>query len=83
VHLRSQTEGGLIQIVIRCGGRIPESAIANFFQVFAIGEAITPGGDLGLGPPVAQRIVSLFGGSIAVDNLAPEGIQLTVALQPA
>jgi C4-dicarboxylate-specific signal transduction histidine kinase len=63
-------------------GRIPESAIVNFFQVFSIGDAITPGGDLGLGPPVAQRILSLFGGSITVKNLEPSGIQMTVTLKP-
>jgi C4-dicarboxylate-specific signal transduction histidine kinase len=51
--------------------------------VFSIGEAITPGGDLGLGPPVSQRILSLFGGSITVENLEPSGIQLTVILKNA
>ncbi|HTC37271.1 MAG TPA: hybrid sensor histidine kinase/response regulator [Bryobacteraceae bacterium] len=71
------------QVLIRSCGRIPESAIANFFQVFSIGDAITPGGDLGLGPPVSQRILSLFGGSISVENLQPSGIQLTVALRNA
>jgi two-component system, sensor histidine kinase and response regulator len=70
-------------VLIRSCGRIPESAIANFFQVFSIGDAITPGGDLGLGPPVSQRILALFGGSISVENLQPTGIQLTVILRNA
>ncbi|HUO29612.1 MAG TPA: hybrid sensor histidine kinase/response regulator [Bryobacteraceae bacterium] len=70
-------------VLIRCGGRIPESSIENFFQVFSVGEAIFPGGDLGLGPPVAQRIVSLFGGSITAENLEPSGIQLSISLKPA
>jgi light-regulated signal transduction histidine kinase (bacteriophytochrome) len=70
-----------VQVLVRGVGRIPESAIANLFQVFSIGEAITPGGDLGLGPPVSQRILSLFGGSIAVENLEPAGIQFTVTLK--
>jgi two-component system, sensor histidine kinase and response regulator len=70
-----------IQIAISAGGTIPESSLAKFFQVFSIGEAITPGGDLGLGPPVAQRILALFGGSIAVENLEPDGIRLTVFLR--
>jgi two-component system, sensor histidine kinase and response regulator len=81
VQLTCQRGLGSVQVLIRSGGRIPESAIANFFQVFSIGEAITPGGDLGLGPPVAQRILSLFGGSITVENLEPTGIQLTVTLK--
>ncbi len=80
VRLECQASPGGAQVLIRSCGRIPESAIANFFQVFSIGDAITPGGDLGLGPPVAQRILSLFGGSITVENLEPSGIQLTVML---
>lgn len=83
VRLKCQSGPDGVQVLIRGAGRIPESAIANFFQVFSIGEAITPGGDLGLGPPVSQRILSLFGGSIAVENLEPSGIQLTVILRNA
>lgn len=83
VRLKCQADPAGIEVLIRSGGRIPESAIANFFQVFSIGEAITPGGDLGLGPPVSQRILSLFGGSIAVENLEPSGIQLSVSLRRA
>jgi two-component system sensor histidine kinase/response regulator len=83
VRLKCQTGQCGVEVLIRSCGRIPESAIANFFQVFSIGEAITPGGDLGLGPPVSQRIVAMFGGSITVENLEQSGIQLTVILQPA
>jgi two-component system, sensor histidine kinase and response regulator len=83
VRLRFQKGQGGAQVLIRGGGRIPESALANFFQVFSIGEAITPGGDLGLGPPVSERILSLFGGSITAENLRPSGIQLTVFLKAA
>ena len=83
VRLKCQAGLGGVEVLIHSCGKIPESAIANFFQVFSIGDAITPGGDLGLGPPVAQRILSLFGGSITVQNLEPSGIQLTVTLQPA
>ncbi len=82
VRLKCQPGLDCVQVLIRSCGRIPESAIANFFQVFSIGEAITPGGDLGLGPPVSQRILSLFRGSITLENLEPSGIQLTVTLQP-
>jgi two-component system, sensor histidine kinase and response regulator len=83
VRLKCQPGLGGVEVLIRSCGRIPESAIANFFQVFSIGEAITPGGDLGLGPPVSQRIVAMFGGSITVENLEQSEIQLTVILQPA
>jgi two-component system, sensor histidine kinase and response regulator len=83
VRLKCQWGPNGVQVLIRGAGRIPESAIANFFQVFSIGDAITPGGDLGLGPPVSQRILSLFGGSTTVRNLEPSGIQLTVSLKAA
>jgi two-component system sensor histidine kinase/response regulator len=82
VRLECRAGRGGVQVLIRSGGHIPESALANFFQVFSIGDAITPGGDLGLGPPVSQRILSLFGGSITVENLEPSGIQLRVMLRP-
>jgi two-component system, sensor histidine kinase and response regulator len=83
VRVKCQAVLGGVEVLIRSCGQIPESVIANFFQVLSIGEAITPGGDLGLGPPVSQRIVSLFGGSITVENLEPSGIQLTVVLKSA
>src|ERR1700722_3178807 len=83
VRLKCQATPDGVEVLVRGAGQIPESSIANFFQVFSIGEAITPGGDLGLGPPVSQRILSLFGGSITVENLEPSGIQLTVILKNA
>jgi CheY-like chemotaxis protein len=61
------------------GKTIPSSLIAKFFDIFAISEAITPGGDLGLGPPMAFRLLSLFGATVTVANRNPPGIQLTVA----
>lgn len=83
VTLKCEAGPNGVQVLIRGGGRIPEYAIAKFFNVFSIGDAITPGGDLGLGPPVSQRILSLFGGSITVENTEPSGIQLTVILKNA
>jgi two-component system sensor histidine kinase/response regulator len=63
------------------GGAIPDTALPRFFDLFSIGEAITPGGDLGLGPPIASRILALFGGSVTVANRHPSGIQLTITLK--
>ena len=83
VRLTCETAPSGAQVLIRSCGRIPESALPNFFEVFSIGDAITPGGDLGLGPPVSHRILSLFDGSITVENLEPRGIQLTVSLKAA
>lgn len=55
----------------------------RFFEVFSVSEAIVPGGDPGLAPPVAERIVSLFGGTVSVEDLEPPGIRFTVTLKPA
>ena len=72
------------RIIIESQGRaIPESALTKFFELLSITEAITPGGDLGVRPALAHRILSLFGGSVSVANLAPPGIRLTIALKDA
>jgi DNA-binding response OmpR family regulator len=65
------------------GGRIPLKVLDRFFEVFSIGESIAPWGDLGLGPPVAERILSLFGGSVTAENVDPPGIRLRVKLKVA
>jgi two-component system sensor histidine kinase/response regulator len=71
-------------IVIESHGKtIPESVLPKFFNLFSIAQAITPGGDLGLGPPMAHRILSLFGGSVCVQNLEPSGIRLSILLKNA
>ena len=81
IEIECRPAGECVQIKIRGGGRVPESALAGFFQVFSIADAITPGGDLGLGPPVAQKILSLFGGGVSVENLEPSGVELSVSLR--
>jgi len=74
---------GEVSININAIGRqIPEDALPNFFEVLSIFDSITPGGDLGLGPPVAERLIKLLGGSVSVENQVPPGIVFTVKLQP-
>jgi CheY-like chemotaxis protein len=63
------------------GLTISSTAMPKFFDVFSIGETLTPGGDLGLGPALAYRVLSLFGGSVSVANLGPPGIRLTISLK--
>ena len=65
------------------GKAVPESELPKFFDLFAVSEVSTPGGDLGLGPPVAQRILSLFGASVSVSNQEPTGIRLELSLKCA
>jgi K+-sensing histidine kinase KdpD len=70
-------------IIETSGLAIPATALPKFFDLFSIGLAITPGGDLGLGPSMAHRILSLFNASVSVQNLEPPGIRLTIALEDA
>jgi CheY-like chemotaxis protein len=72
------------RVIIQSRGlAISSTAMPKFFDIFSIGETLTAGGDLGLGPAVAYRILSLFGASVSVANLDPPGIRLTVSLKSA
>jgi two-component system sensor histidine kinase/response regulator len=64
------------------GATLPAPLVERFFDLLSIGESDTAGGDVGLGPAVASRILSLFGGSIGVENLE-RGIRLTVCFKLA
>jgi two-component system sensor histidine kinase/response regulator len=71
-----------MRVTIESQGRtIPVAMISKFFDLFSMSDAITPGGDLGLGPPVAYRIISLFGGSVSIVNRNPAGVCLTVSMR--
>ena len=84
VRVSSDAEAASPSVVIESEGRsIPAPALPKFFNLFSIGQAITPGGDLGLGPPMACRILALFGASVSVRNREAEGIELTVLLKEA
>ncbi len=70
------------RVIIESHGKsIPGPALGKFFDLFSISEASTPGRNLGLGPPVAFRILSLFGASVSVSNREPSGIRLIVSLK--
>ena len=69
VRVEPSQAADLVQISIESRGRtIPPEAVPKFFDVLSILEPLTPGGDLGLSPAVAHRILSLFGGSLSVEN---------------
>ena len=73
----------IIITIVTTGWTIPAEYLPQFFEVFSIGESITPGGDIGLGPPVAERIIHLFQGTVTVANQATSGICFTVKLKLA
>lgn len=68
------------RIVIESQGRtIPAAMLPKFFEILSIGETLTPGGDLGLRPAVAYRILSLFGAAVSITNRDSSGIRLAVS----
>lgn len=56
--------------------------LPRFFDLLTTTERIADVDDLGLAPPLAERIVTLYGGTVTAENLATPGIRLTVRLQP-
>jgi K+-sensing histidine kinase KdpD len=84
VRLAHKVVTDALRVIIESHGRtVPSAAIPEFFDVFSIGEATTPGTDLGLGPALAYRILSLFGASVSVADREPSGIRLTISLERA
>jgi CheY-like chemotaxis protein len=84
VGLALEVVADTTRVIIQSRGlTVSSTAMPKFFDIFSIGEALTPGGDLGLGPAVAHRILSLFGASVSVANVEPPGIRLTVSLKSA
>ena len=84
VGLALEAVADTTRVIIQSRGlTISSTAMPKFFDIFSIGETLTPGGDLGLEPAVAYRILALFGASVSVANLEPPGIRLTVSLKSA
>jgi CheY-like chemotaxis protein len=82
VRLAHEVVGDSLAVIIESHGRtISTTSMPKFFDIFSVEETLTPGGDLGLGPPVAYRILSLFGASVSVTNLDSSGIRLTISLR--
>jgi two-component system, sensor histidine kinase and response regulator len=92
IAVKFSAQGETVQVTRECianspalaieskGRTIPDAVLPRFFDALAIGEAITPGGDLGLGPALACRILSLFGASVTVTNRGTSGIRLVLSL---
>lgn len=63
------------------GIELEPDVIANFFDVFSSVRSYTYAEELGLSPVVAERIVSLYGGSLTVDNQQKKkGVKLQLTL---
>lgn len=71
--------GAAPRIVIESAGTVvPEAVIATLFETFLIREADTPGGGVGLGPPMAHRILSLFGAQVEAANHERDRFRFTI-----
>lgn len=82
IQVSCEDQPATLEIHVRTKGRsIPDEALPRFFEIFSIADPITPGGDLGLGPAIAERIVKLFDGTVTVNNQEPSGIELRITLQ--
>ena len=73
VVIRPGRQGAAEVVLETQGGAILTGAIPRFFDVFSVSEALTPGGDIGLAPPLARRILNLFGGSRGCGKPGPAG----------
>ncbi len=71
-----------VQVEAR-GGCIPSAALPDFFAVISAARPNAGGGTLGLDPPVAHQLFSLFGATLRVENLEPLGVRLTARLKTA
>ncbi len=75
-----QKEPGRIHISIRNGGHIPEHAVSSIFQPFFT----TKAQNMGLGLPIARRIIEAHGGSLTLSCNDPDkGVIFTISLPVA
>jgi DNA-binding response OmpR family regulator len=83
IVLAGAREGASVSLRISATGQtIPDEVRGRFFDVLAVHEPLTPGGDLGLGPPVAAEVLRLSGGRVAVEG-ETRGMSFVVTLQAA
>ncbi len=80
-HATDQREIRLFFEADGCG--VPPESVPRFFQLMGTSSQLVPNGDPGLAPALAERIVSLYGGSVSIENLSSPGVRLTVRLKKA
>jgi len=76
-----EAEGTVALEISTWGQNVPADLVPKFFKVLGVSQAVAPGGDLGLSLPLAERVISLFGGSMGVENLTPPGLKITAHLK--
>ncbi len=82
VRLTLTPDDLVVRMAIEASGyAVPELELARFFEVFAIGRTLTPGGDVGLAPALGRCLIRASGGQVAIENLDPPGVRITVLLR--
>jgi len=78
VHIERRMDGPwMILTVSNQGPDLPPERLATFFQPFVAGAQSTGSG---LGLYLANRIAAAHGGTLTIDSLTGQGMQVTLAL---
>jgi two-component system, OmpR family, phosphate regulon sensor histidine kinase PhoR len=86
VRITAEGEGGEVRVRVRDDGPgIPPARRAEVFELFvqADGSSTRAVGGLGIGLPMAARIVALLGGRLLLDSPATGGTEATLVLPAA
>ena len=81
VTLDAQLVDGQVKVLISTDGKpLPPEAVETFFDVGGQRMLFKGGGDFGLGAALADRILRLFNGGVAVRNGTEHGIVVEISL---
>ena len=81
VSVESSSTGLWLRVAISTNGQsLPPSDLDTFFEVCGQRTLLKGGGDFGLAPALAQRIISLFEGECSVRNGKSGGIVIEIKL---
>lgn len=79
--VRRKSEDGQAVVTVRTQGpTLPDKSLETLFEVLTGVHGVQDDDDLGLDPPVAYRIISLFGGAIRVANAGSDGVEMVLSL---
>jgi DNA-binding response OmpR family regulator len=81
VALEAKVDAGQATVTIVTGGKVlPPESLETFFDVGGQRTLLKGGGDYGLGPVLASRIIRLFKGNVTVANGLDRGIVVKISL---
>ena len=79
INQQQIVDGIEIKILIE-NQTLSEHTISIFFEALCMKNVFTPGGDMGLDPVIANRLILLCGGTVDIKNL-PRGVCMTIVLK--